>query len=82
MPSKYQPLVDYLAAQPEAAVTLPLPAIEQVIGARLPREAWVTRRWWVAPRSSVVRAVQSAGWAVEAVNWDHGCVRFVRQSGG
>ena len=44
-PRKYQPLVDYLAAQSAVAVTLTFVEIEELIGAPLP-QAVATRIWW------------------------------------
>ncbi|HEY7908992.1 MAG TPA: hypothetical protein VIC60_08950 [Thermomicrobiales bacterium] len=40
--SRYQPLVDFLAAYPEPAVTLTFAAIEAIIGGPLPVSACVS----------------------------------------
>ncbi len=46
MPPVYQPLADYLAAQPPETVriTLTLPEVEAVVGSALPASAW-TQMW-------------------------------------
>lgn len=69
-PYEYQPLGDYLTAQPPeaGAVTLTLPEIEALIGAALPRTARSAKFWLNAPRragaSAQARAWHEAGWRV------------------
>ncbi len=66
MSSKYQPLAEFLAAQPAetGTVTLTLADVETVIGAPLPSAAW-TSTWWT---NSGVRSHHApwvaAGWRV------------------
>ncbi len=65
MPSKYDPLVRYLAAQSSDRVTLTLAEIEAVIGARLPAGAR-QRQWWQGtPSLNAVRLpVRAVGWRI------------------
>ena len=68
MPSPYQPLADYLAAQPPATmrITLTLPEVEAVVGSALPASAW-TQMWWSNARPghwAEVRPWVAAGWRV------------------
>jgi len=70
-PPKYQPLADYLAAQPLGLgeVTLTLGEVGRLVGAALPRSA-AYREWWANGRrmpSAQARAWQGAGWRVDAV---------------
>ena len=62
---KYQPLTDYLAAQPAAVetVTLPLTEVEALLGAPLPASA---RRaaWWLSSRGVHLQQWRGAGWRV------------------
>ena len=82
-PSKYQPLADYLAAQPAAvgSLTLTFPEIEAIVGAPLPATAERATFWANArqPRATLsqVRAVQGAGWRMGDVRWGPGGVRAV-----
>jgi hypothetical protein len=79
-PTKYQPLADWLAAQPGESVTLTVGTIERILGARLPRSGWAQAAWW-RPRRAVyphVRAWRAAGWEVASVDWPRREVTFVR----
>ncbi len=44
--AKYQPLGDWLAAQPGERVTLTFGQVEQILGQRLPASAWANAGWW------------------------------------
>ena len=64
MPSKYDALARYLAAQSADRVTLTLAEIEAIIGQPLPAGAR-QRRWWGVPHASpfMLRPViRAAGW--------------------
>ncbi len=65
MPSKYGPLMNYLAAQPGDRVTLTLAEIEAIIGVPLPPRAR-QRGWWVGgqPRVTPRQHVREAGWHI------------------
>ena len=64
MPSKYDALVRYLAAQSGDRVVLTLAEIETIIGAPLPSAAWA-RGWWVnSRRASQAWVWRDAGWSV------------------
>ena len=62
-PSKYQPLVDHLAAQPATVASLAptLSEVEALLGAPLPASA---RRvaWWTSLDGRHVRQWRHAGW--------------------
>jgi hypothetical protein len=79
-PSKYQPLADWLAAQPDESVTLTVSAIEQILGFRLPRSGWVHVAWWRPYRTDYphVLAWRAAGWEVASLDWPRREVTFVR----
>jgi hypothetical protein len=67
MPTSYQPLADYLAAQPPETteITLTIAAVEAVVGAPLPASAWA-RAWWSNKPYGrwEVRPWVAAGWRV------------------
>ena len=83
MPSRYQPLADYLAGLPAgtAHVTLTFAAIEAILGVPLPASAGV-RSWWTgrSERDAHRRAWRAVGWSVAAVTLRHGveAVTFTR----
>ena len=78
-PRKYQPLVDYLAAQSAVAVTLTFVEIEELIGAPLPRTV-APRIWWHTARPHW-RLVRAAGWRVAGVDVPSRRVTFARVAG-
>ena len=43
---KYQPLADYLVAQPADEVRLSFAQIEVIVGAPLPTTAYIRNWWW------------------------------------
>jgi hypothetical protein len=45
-PSKYQPLADWLAAQPGDSVTLTFAQIQAILGQQLPVTARQISSWW------------------------------------
>ena len=63
---KYQPLGDYLAAQPGDAVTvtLTLPEIERLVGQELPLSAHVPHWWMHDAARGQGRAWLRVGWRV------------------
>ena len=74
-PRKYQPLVDHLAAQPVATVTVSFVEIEGLIGAPLPQLA-PTRTWWHNSRPHWL--LRAAGWRVAHVDFAAHTVTFAR----
>ena len=66
MPSRYQPLADYLAGLPPemTRVTLPLARIEQLLGEPLPRTSRSPHWWANTPRFGHARAWMGVGWYV------------------
>ena len=53
--SKYEPLGDYLGEKGEPEIPMTFEAIEEVIGAELPRSAFDHRAWWSNnPSNSVI----------------------------
>jgi hypothetical protein len=82
MASPYQPLADYLAAQPAetAMVMLTFRELRVLLGQPLPASAW-GRSWWrTRARTTPTRAWPTLGWRVAAVNVSGGseAVTFVR----
>lgn len=79
---KYAPLHRHLAGLPESDTreSLTFSAIEQIIGADLPRSARTHRAWWSNDRGSHIQADAwlDAGWKVEGVDRTTETVRFVR----
>ena len=71
MAGKYQPLTDFLQAQPGEVVTLTFEHLEQVLGESLPASARQHAAWWANEigdtRHVQARAWLAAGWRVEAV---------------
>ena len=68
MPSRYQPLADYLAGLPPETtrITLPLQQIEALLGGSLPPSAG-TASWWANTAGPPqARAWLAAGWHVAA----------------
>ena len=65
-PSKYQPLGDYLAAQPATvgSLTLTLPEVEAILGQPLPRQAGTAMWWRNTPQFRHARIWMHAGWYV------------------
>ena len=66
MPSRYQPLADYLAALPPetTTVTLPYAEVERIVRRPLPPSAWLTD-WWSHPRQAAMW--RSVGWRWRSV---------------
>jgi hypothetical protein len=89
MPSKYQPLADWLAAQPGPCVTLSFADMAQLLGAPLPGTArsevgWWTPdgpdSWWARGEHGAIHARlwHAAGWHVTAVDLVSRRVTFTR----
>ncbi len=62
MATKYQPLVDHVAAQTKDTVTLSFTEIEALVGALLPETMQIDTGWWNGVSHAYVRAWQAAGW--------------------
>ena len=73
--NKYQPLVDFLAAQPAGVdeVRLSFVQMEAMLGAPLPATAYL-RVWWTSLSAAYpqVRRWRQAGWEVTTVTWHDG----------
>jgi hypothetical protein len=78
-PSKYQPLAEWLAAQPADAVTLTFVQGEKIVGARLPETAFLKRQWWLDARPAwAATSRRAAGWQVARLDLDDQQVTFRR----
>lgn len=77
--SRYQPLVDYLAASTETAVILSFAAIKRLVGGTLPETALRTASWWTNPAHRHVRLWRTVGWRAH-VDWHKRGVRFTRDA--
>jgi hypothetical protein len=69
MASLYQPLADFLAAQPGTAVVLTLAEIEALLGAPLPPAAQEAAWWADAAEAEQARAWLGVGWRVRMMEW-------------
>ena len=80
MPGKYQPLADWLAAQPDTEVLLTFAQVEQILGTPLPASARAGTAWWThgAPSFPQVEAWHRVGWHVVEVNRRRGLVLYRR----
>ncbi len=79
MPTKYQPLVDYLAVQTVRDVTLSFAEIETIIGVPLSISATVMADFWHALAHPYVRQWREMGWHAR-FDWRNRCVRFTRDA--
>ncbi len=77
MPTKYQPLVDYLAAQEGAEVVLTFAAIEAIIGAPLSLSATIMPALWHAMTHPYVRQWREMGWRARFDRRNR-CIHFTR----
>jgi len=70
-PLRYQPLADYLAAQPGDAVHVSFAEIERILGGPLPALAY-TRNWWWSRQPRTPRPLLArVGWRTAAVElWE------------
>ncbi len=79
MLSKYQPLVDYVAAQTENALTLTFAQIEAIIGGSLSEAMQNDGGMWKRPHHPYVQAWEAAGWTA-TFDRRNRCVRFARDT--
>ncbi len=77
MPTKYQPLVDYVAAQRADTVTLSFAEIEALIGAPLPETMQVDTWQWTNREFAYVWRLGDLGWHAR-LDRRNRCVRFTR----
>ncbi len=61
MPSRYQPLVDYLVPATDDLVTLTYKEVGALIGGPLPESAIITSSWWTDTTKSHVAAWDALG---------------------
>ncbi len=83
--AKYQPLGDWLAAQPGEHVTLTFAQVEQILGQRLPPSAWTDHAWWWGTerrQESAAWVWLAAGWRLAVVARQDASVTYVRGSLG
>jgi hypothetical protein len=78
--TRYQPLVDYLAACSEAEIVLTFPMIEAILGRPLPPDACVTIGFWTSPARIYVSRWQALGWRA-TLDRRNRCVVFTRDTG-
>ncbi len=79
MPTKYQPLIDHVAKQPEEAVTLSFTEIEAIIGNPLPETIQVDTAMWNNTGSAIVWRLEALGWRARLDRRNH-CVHFTRDA--
>ncbi|MDQ6832615.1 MAG: hypothetical protein M3008_04380, partial [Chloroflexota bacterium] len=62
LPSRYQPLIDYLAAATGDEMTLTYREVATLIGGLLPGTAVLSTNWWTGQRHAHVQAWRAMGW--------------------
>jgi hypothetical protein len=79
-PSKYQPLIDWLATYAGHSVTLTFTELEAILGEPLPVTARMERTWWTRERDGHVhvRLWRARGWEMQAFDRWERTVTFVR----
>ncbi len=77
MPSKYQPLVNYIAAQTEDTVTLSFAEIETIVGSPLSETMQVDTWQWNNIAFALVWRLEALGWRATLDRRTHG-VHFTR----
>ncbi len=79
-PTKYQPLVDFLAVQTDREVTLSFAAIEAIIGATLSVSTSNTASFWnTVSNQPQVRQWEEMGWHARFDRRNQ-CVHFTRNA--
>ena len=80
----FQPLAEYLAQQPTAAVTLTFAAIEALIGKPLPAGAATHHWWWYLRQCGRFQLLTAVDWQVGTphVFWIPPTVTFVKTDAG
>ncbi len=77
MATKYQPLVDHVAAQTEGAVTLSFTEIEAIVGRPLPETMQVNAAPWTRAEAALVWRLADRGWRAQLDRLNR-CVHFTR----
>ena len=77
MATKYQPLVDYIAAEAEGAVTLSFAEIETILGFPLPETVQIEAAHWRHSRTALGWGLHARGWTAMLDRLNR-CVVFTR----
>lgn len=80
MPTKYQPLFDFLAEATDDEVVLSFTEIATMIGGALPESAILRPAWWANQSFAQVRTWRAMGWRARAEH-DNLRVIFTRDAG-
>jgi hypothetical protein len=75
--TRYQALVDFLAACEEAEIALTFPQIEDILGRSLQTTAYVSTNQWASPKSVYVQHWRALGWRAR-LDRRNRCVVFIR----
>ena len=84
--SKYDTLYDFLKHIPQDIEerTMTFDEIENILGFKLPKSAYVYREWWANPTSPqqhpYAQSWLAAGWKVDTVNQQDKWIRFQRNT--
>ncbi len=81
MATKYQPLVEYVAAQTEQALTLSFAQIEAMVGSPLSETMQVDASQWNSARLAYVWRLKALGWHAR-LDRRNQCVHFIRDEVG
>ncbi len=79
MPTKYQPLFDFLAEATDDEVVLTFTEVATRIGGPLPESAILRPAWWANQSFAQVQTWRAMGWQARA-DRDNQRVRFTRNA--
>ncbi len=79
VPSRYQPLIDYLAEATGDEMTLTYKEVAVLIGDLLPETAVLSTTWWTRTQFPHVQAWRALGWRAHG-SAAHRRVRFTRDA--
>jgi len=81
VPSKYQPLIDFLAETTGDELVLTYGEVMALIGGSLPQTAILRSAWWTSRGLAQVQAWRALGWRAHA-SAAHRRVRFTKDAEG
>ncbi|MDQ6832443.1 MAG: hypothetical protein M3008_03500 [Chloroflexota bacterium] len=77
MATRYQPLIEYVAAQHADTVTLSFADIAAIVGSPLPETMQVDYQLWKSAEHALVWRLEARGWRAR-LDRRNRCVRFTR----
>jgi hypothetical protein len=79
MATKYQPLVDHIAAQNEQELTLSFTEIEAIVGSPLAESMRINTAVWTSTAYALVWRLEALGWHAR-LDRRNRCVHFTRDT--